>query len=187
MGSRRTIPLACRVVTLGLLVSPGASTAGADTYAVWSVERLADAPTSRLGNGISEIVGGRLFLIGGNEGSPGTGRINEAYDIASDTWSTGSAYPHSDGRQSMGSAVVDGLIYTFCGVNIWGTYGTTDDDYYDPGTDTWATGQGVYPLSLAGGPACVALDGYVYCMGGNSYDGTFYPNVAETRARNVWL
>ena len=59
----------------------------------------------------AQVVGGRLFLIGGL--GAGYGKV-QIYDPATDAWSLGADMPWSGG--SCSSAVIDGLVYVCGGI-----------------------------------------------------------------------
>lgn len=80
-----------------------------------------------------EIVGGKLYLIGGFQGGS-EGRV-QIYDPVTDTWAEGT--PMSWAGGSVMSAVIGGKIYVAGGiVNTWTVNNTA---VYDPALDTWTS------------------------------------------------
>lgn len=113
---------------------------------------------------------GKLYVVGGIIGScfPG-GRssnvsMNEAYDIATDTWSTRA--PMATARSGIGVAALDGRIY------VIGGEGWADElngvfranEAYDPKSDSWAevAGMPTPRHSFAKG----VIDGKLYAVSG---------------------
>jgi N-acetylneuraminic acid mutarotase len=134
----------------------------------WSIKSA--MPNNR-GSGASAIFEGLIFTIGGHEGSPGTGRIVEAYEPSTDTWYSKAIYSRTDGRYNMGSAVYNGEIFIFGGTNIWGNYNTNTVDKYTIANNTWTSGVSTYPLAETSGPMCATVNSLIYCFGGTTYAG----------------
>jgi len=117
------------------------------------------------------VVNGKIYAIGGGAASGGsysgakTFSTVEAYDPATDTWTTKSEMPTARGFHS--ANVVDGRIYV-----IGGTAGPAYEtstciltvEVYEPATDTW-TQKGDIPASRGAGFTSV-VDGKIYAMGG---------------------
>ena len=98
----------------------------------------------------------------------------EAYDPASNAWSTKAPLP----TPRLGLAFVnggDGKLYALGG---YGGSGTTTVEAYDPATDTWTTKAsmltGRWNLGATLGP-----DGLVYAIGGSAPSGGGEQSVAE--------
>ena len=89
-------------------------------------------------------VEGKLYVIGGRVGSCFSGgwssnvSMNEAYDIAADTWITRAPMPTA--RSGLGAAVVDGKIHVLGGEGWIDDFGGVfrAHEVYDPKTNTWA-------------------------------------------------
>lgn len=108
-----------------------------------------------------------IYTIGGHEGAL-YGRMNEAYNTTTDTWTTKAPLPHGDGRYGISAIAVGGKIYTFGGTNIWGNYNNDNIDEYDPSTDTWIANKAKYPVIVS----VVMLaehNGKIYSFGGSHY------------------
>jgi N-acetylneuraminic acid mutarotase/glucose/arabinose dehydrogenase len=81
----------------------------------------------------AEVVGGKLYLVGGLDGGS-EGRV-QIFDPATNTWTTGADMPWSGG--SVSTAVIDGEIYAAGG--IVSTFTVANCAVYDPVADTWTT------------------------------------------------
>jgi N-acetylneuraminic acid mutarotase len=107
-----------------------------DTNA-WS--KLAPMPTPRNHHSIT-YVDGKLYAIGGRVGSCYSGGwssnvwMNEAYDIATNTWSTRAPMPTA--RSGTGIAALDGKIYVLGGEGWVDDFGGVfrANEVYDPKT-----------------------------------------------------
>ena len=114
--------------------------------------------------GATVVLDNNIYTLCGHEGRL-QGVSNEVYDTSTNTWTSLTSLPRSDGRYGLGAAASDGKIYTFCGTNIWGNYGTNTVDMYDPATNLWTLNIATYPLTLKDVEA-VAANGKIYCIGG---------------------
>jgi N-acetylneuraminic acid mutarotase len=90
----------------------------------------------------ADFVDGMLYAVGGkNKELMGYARetlsINEAYDPATDTWTTKSPMPTA--RHHASSAVIDGGLYVIGGrnTNFLQRLYLDDTEMYNPKTDTW--------------------------------------------------
>lgn len=117
--------------------------------------------------GATAVLGDTIYTIGGQDGSF-YGRKNEAYNPATNTWSSKAAFPRSDGRYNLTAFPYKGLVYTLGGTDVLQTYNADTLDVYDPATDSWTTGVAYYPLITAG-TACAAYGERFYCFGGEYY------------------
>ncbi len=118
----------------------------------------------------SAVVGGKIYVIGGENG---TFNNNQIYDPVANTWSTGAALPV--GQWSMTSAVVGGKIYVIGGAN--GTF--NNNQIYDPASDSWTTGV-VLPIG-EDDMTSATVSGKIYVIGGRfgtqNYNQIFTPSV----------
>jgi N-acetylneuraminic acid mutarotase len=80
---------------------------------------------------VAEVVGGKLYLIGGLHGGS-EGKV-QVYNPATNSWSTGASMPFAAGSSS--SAVIDGEIYVAGG--IIGSATTNQVAKYNPQTNAW--------------------------------------------------
>ena len=120
---------------------------------------------------------GRIYAIGGI-----TGGINysavvatvEAYDPASDTWTTRASLPTA--RSHLAAAAgSDGRIYAFGG----NSPNPNAVDAYDPTSDTWTTRANM-PTARSGPAAAVSTNGLIYVIGGNPSAVEAYDPLTDT-------
>jgi len=145
----------------------------------WTTRASLPTPRKDLG---AATVGGILYAVGGNTGckcsvtSGGPVGTVEAYDPATDTWTTKAPMPTA--RDYLGVAAVDGIIYAVGGSDAAGNVLTTLEAY-DPATDTWTTKA---PMPTARfNPAVAAVNGVLYAVGGyNSATVEAYDPLTDT-------
>jgi N-acetylneuraminic acid mutarotase len=107
----------------------------------WS--SLAPMPTPRNHHSIA-YVDGKIYAIGGRVGSCYSGGwstnvwMNEAYDIATNTWATRAPMPTA--RSGTGIATVDGRIHVLGGEGWIDDFGGVfrAHEVYDPKTNSWS-------------------------------------------------
>lgn len=187
----RTLPGAAlasdgRIYVVGGAVNGGYSTAieaydpGADTW----TSGLAPMPTPRYevaavaaGQGAQE----RVYALGGfNNGvAGGSFATVEAYDPATDTWSTVAPLPTA----RRGLAAVrgpDGLVYAIGGSPVSGSPPSNAVHAYDPATGTWSS-RAPLPTARAYHAAALGADGLIYVVGGSGAGGSVeaYDPVAD--------
>ncbi len=134
--------------------------------ATGSWETLAPMPTPRFGCAAALLMpfpGERLVVTGGFA-SAYLDR-GEAYDPATDTWST---LPHLAHPRSMhGSAAIAGKVHVFGGFD--GSETRIDHEVFDPATGTWAAGSpmprmradfATATVSVVAGPRILVVGGY---------------------------
>lgn len=88
-------------------------------------------------------VDGKIYVIGGRVGSSYSGgwssnvAMNEAYDIATNTWATRAPMPTA--RSGTGAGVIDGKIHVLGGEGWLDNFGGVfrAHEVYDPKTNTW--------------------------------------------------
>jgi len=127
-------------------------------------------PTPRY-YGATAVVDNLVYTISGLEERNPTGRVMEAYDPVSDTW-TGKA-PLPEGRFNVAAVALDGAIYLFGGADVDGNVVDTVDRY-DPLTDTWEAAITRLPQPTAGIAATVYED-RIYLFGGSRSSQMFVP------------
>ena len=129
--------------------------------------RLSSMSTAR-GGATAGAVGGIIYVIGGYDQKVGFLATNEAYDPATDTWTTKARMPGERETSSSNTAVVGEKLYVVGG-NARG-YCSNMNQAYDPATDSWAT---LSPMPTARcHSASVAHDGRVYVIGGTNTSGS---------------
>ncbi len=137
----------------------------------------APMPTAREGLGVG-VVNGKLYAIGGFDwldtangfGWRYFGTV-EAYDPATDTWTTRAPMPTP--RSDFVVGVIDGIIYAIGG---WSSDTlVTTVEAYDPASNLWTTKAPMsMPLVYAAGGV---VDGVLYIAGGTS--GTEYETAIQ--------
>jgi N-acetylneuraminic acid mutarotase len=134
----------------------------------------ASMPTARTGLGVAAI-NGVLYAVGGDVGccyQPSNMVATvEAYDPATNTWTTKASMPTA--RAELGVGVVNGILYAVDGAYNPGIYGVTyvvaTVEAYDPATNTWTT-KASDPTARYG-PGVDAINGRLYAAGGFQYTG----------------
>ncbi|MFC1712382.1 sigma-70 family RNA polymerase sigma factor [Candidatus Poribacteria bacterium] len=130
----------------------------------------ADMPTTRSLPAIA-VVDGRIYVIGGMFGETiqqnRTLSAVEAYEPATDTWTTKADMPTA--RYYHAACVVDGRIYVSGGATKWGERSgnwaeVPTVEVYDTATDTWTRASDM-PRARHGHSAS-AVDGKMYIIGG---------------------
>jgi N-acetylneuraminic acid mutarotase len=115
---------------------------------------------------------GKLYVVGGTIGScfpsgwASNVSMNEVYDIATDTWSTGAPMPTA--RSGLGAVAINGKIYVIGGEGwvdeLGGVFRT--NEAYDPESNRWAEET---PMPTARhGFAKGVIDGKLYAVSGIS-------------------
>jgi energy-converting hydrogenase Eha subunit A len=134
-------------------IAQGGTTASCDCWT-----NKAFMPTPRYAPGVADV-NGTLYVVGGTQGLGRRPTAVEAYDPASDTWTTRASLLPTP-RQGLGAAVVDGILYAVGGYGSGGVV-----EAYDPATDTWTTKAPMptprWDLGVA------AVNGIIYAVGGN--------------------
>ena len=117
-------------------------------------------------NGTIYAIGGLTEVFDGHEyGHTGTTNVNEAYDIATDTWVEKAPMSGPHWLDSFGIAVCQGKIYCI---------GGPANNVYDPATDTWEA-KAPMPTSRHFLQANV-VDGKIYLIGGLALEPTPWQN-----------
>ncbi len=117
-----------------------------------------------------------MYAIGGRPLDPGRNYdVVEAYDPATDRWTTKSPMPSR--RGGLASAVVGGVIHTFGGERRDGVF--ANHEVYDPARDAWTVAA---PMPTARhGLAAVAVGDRIFVIGGGPKAGS-----AQTSVVEVW-
>ena len=113
----------------------------------------------------AQAIDGKVYVFGGRNTSISahTARVF-AYDPALDVWAEKAPMPTS--RAGLASAMVDGKVYVMGGEgnpnHVSGVF--SDNEAYDPETDTWEV---VRPmLTRRHGTGAAAIGGFIYVPGG---------------------
>ena len=151
----------------------------------WSTK--AGMPTKR-SRAASGVMAGKLYVAGGHDFSGNTLVLLanlEAYDPASNSWTTLAAMPTA--RSAAGGGVVNGILYVVggaIGTNASVPVGTVEA--YDPATNTWTTKAPMPTPRYMVGVAVVGNT--LYAIGGHGPDsGNLVTTVeAYDPATNTW-
>lgn len=158
-------------VVNGILYAVGGvygNSAMADVWAYDPVTNMwtskAAMPTARYGHAVG-VVNGILYAVGGCSGSGfcGVGPLTtvEAYDPATNTWTTKASMPTA--RDGLAGGVVNGILYAVGGYSEGFDLATVEA--YDPTTNTWTT-----KASMPTARQKLAVDvvnGVLYAVGGH--------------------
>jgi len=129
------------------------------------------------GYGSSVVYQAKLYTFMGMDDTPGggynaTGRKVQVYDPIGNTWTNLTDYPRSEGRYNAPAAEVNGMVYLFGGINVWGNYSTATVDKYNIATNAWTKDVATLPYQLGEKSVVIPYNGKVYIMGSRSYGGT---------------
>jgi N-acetylneuraminic acid mutarotase len=142
-------------------------------------------PTARADLAAATGADGRIYAIGGIDGSSHALDTVEVYTASSNTWSTVAPMPTA--RVGLAAASgPDGRIYAIGGFGISGPLNTVEA--YTPSTNTWNT---VAPMPTARGflAATTGPDGRIYALGGMNFSasgGILDTVEAYTLSTNTW-
>jgi len=123
----------------------------------------ASMPTSRRGLGVAADSLGRIYVVGGYDGSNFVNTL-EMYNPANDTWVTKTPAPIARGSMGFTFNPVNGKFYFAGGYNE----GVSNDFYeYDPATDSWIVRTSM-PTARQGLRLVAGSNGKLYAAGGMS-------------------
>ena len=130
--------------------------------------RKADMPRARE-NLAAGVINGELYVIGGDTSGNSRHRhyfrTLEAYDPATDTWTTKAPMPEA--RTRLAVAVIGGILYVVGGDNTNGIRKSVEA--YDPATNTWTRKADMpTPRDVL---AASVLGGKLYAVGGGTNNG----------------
>jgi len=91
-------------------------------------------PTGRGDFGVA-VVSGKIYVIGGTNGTDKPLSVVEEYNPATNEWTTRASMPTP--RSNLATAVYNGKIYAIGGIDNYGYVGY--NEMYDPITDRWET------------------------------------------------
>lgn len=164
-------------VTAGITPAPPTTTVEIYDPATnsWSV---ATPMLRAVTNHSAVALGGKIYVIGGEEEFLPMSDAVQEYDPATEQWTLRASMPTA--RRSAAAAVLDGRI-----VVIGGSSGGMDIatvEAYDPASDSWA---GLPPLAEARRDlGAEVMGGELLALGG--YTGTFVPDAGYRRAVEVY-
>ena len=123
---------------------------------------------------VAGALDGKVYLVGGDSDfTPGNGVYNtvSVYDVASNTWSTGSPMP--TGSSNAGGVQVGNFLYVAGG---WGNSSPgsnlTETERYDMSSDAWDTGPAFTPAKSDF--ALAASGAALYSIAGDGNGGGFF-------------
>ncbi|MHC4707177.1 MAG: Kelch repeat-containing protein [Planctomycetota bacterium] len=147
----------------------------------------APMPTARTVISTS-VADGKIYAIGGFV-RPGVWTqekvtsVVEAYDPATDTWTTKAPMPTARGFLATG--VVNGKIYAIGGATYAGGGTLSTVEEYDPATDTWTT-KAPMPMARTTFLAASTVNGIIYVIGGARGGSTLSTVEAYDPATDTW-
>jgi hypothetical protein len=157
----------------------------------WTTRAPMTTTQSHLGVG---VVNGILYAVGGHSGSSAPNCANpgatvatlQAYDPASDTWTTKT--PMSTARYDLMVGVVNGILYAVGGSTNSNTINLSTMEAYDPASDTWTTKAPMpFARSSSGSSGSVGvINGILYAVGGATETGLVATSVAYDPATDTW-
>jgi N-acetylneuraminic acid mutarotase len=147
----------------------------------------ASMPTARFVFSTS-AVDGKIYAIGGvlratTGGAEPRSSAVEAYDPATDTWTTKTPMPTT--RAFLATSVVNGKIYAIGGALSGGSSILSTVEEYDPATDTWATKTSM-PTRRTTVLAASAVNGIIYVIGGVRFGSVISTVEAYDPATDTW-
>ena len=123
-------------------------------------------PTVR-GSAASAVIGGKIYVAGGQTAGFGTSKALERYDPKADTWTALTPMPET--REALGGGAIAGLFCVFGGrlANASPSGDAFSDTFcYDPGTNTWSSGPDMVTPRVE--IASVELRRSLYAIGGRT-------------------
>lgn len=144
----------------------------------WTIKDTMTYP--RRGCGVASV-GGKVYCAGGYDGTSTLAYL-EAYDPATDTWTTKTSMPAA---AAYGVLVSDGTyLYHIGGYNTDTLQYLATVYRYNPATDTWAT-MAPMPTARCWHGADI-VTGVIYVIGGYAGAGALGTNEAYSIAGNSW-
>jgi N-acetylneuraminic acid mutarotase len=129
-----------------------------------------DMPMVRGGFPAASTVNGKIYVIGGSQGSTDV----EEYDPATDSWSSKTSMP--TGRYTLTASAVNGRIYAIGGKSSPGDTPLATVQEYDPMQNTWVTRASLPDVRVS--LASSAVNGKIYALGGSRTHRTPHPGLA---------
>jgi len=132
---------------------------------------LAPMPTARNGLGAG-VINGKIYAVGGDNGSDQYYAKLEVYDPAPNNWTTKASMPTA--RACPAVEVLNGKLYVIGGYNLVDGNATALNtvEVYDPETDSWTT---LTPMPTArSNDASGAVNGVIYVAGGYDFLGNIF-------------
>ena len=124
-------------------------------------------------------VDGKIYVLGGRNGTNDYLSTNEEYDPGTDSWITRAAMPTA--RRYLAAAAVSDRIYAIGGYNT--TYLSTNEEY-DPSTNAWTTRASMPTARRAF--AVAVVNEKIYAMGGADGSGVLSVNEEYDPSTDTW-
>lgn len=119
------------------------------------------------------VLDGRIYVVGGRDGTGQVLARVDRYDPALGVWETG-VPPLPAARYSAAAAALDGRLYVLGGHGADGAV-LADVTYYDPADGRWHAAPALQMERE--GLSAVVLDGVLYAMGGSDAQGNLLSSV----------
>lgn len=123
----------------------------------------------------SAVVNGKIYVIGGINGSGSAVTTLDVFDPATNTWSTPATTGTFSPRIDLASSVLNGKIYVFGGQK--GNSYLNTLEVFDPSTNAWSTPSTTGTFTARNGLTASVVNGVIYVMGG--YNGITELNANE--------
>lgn len=146
-----------------------------------------DGFTGRFGAGACQV-GGKIYVIGGEDHNQQNIDIVEVYDPQNDSWSTPSVTGSFTPRRDFATAFVNGKIYTMGGnVGPWnGTVSSNIVEVFDPQTNTWTTPVTTGTFNASRRATAIVIGGKIYLFGGVGDSTVGTPVAVFDPSANSW-
>lgn len=130
----------------------------------------------------TEVIDGKIYVLGGNNGKGAPSSSMEEYDPKSNKWTEKASM--SVGRMNLQTEVIDEKIYAIGGIGNYVEFLSSVEEY-DPKTNKWTTKSSMsVPRAQF---ETTVMNGKIYVMGGNS-DNRVLSSVEEYNPKtNEWI
>ena len=128
----------------------------------------------------ASVVNGKIYVMGGINGSGTALNTLEVFDPATNIWSTPTTTGTFSPRLDLASAVINGKIYVIGGQK--GNSYLNTFEVFDPATNIWSTPATTGTFTSRNGLGASVVNGVIYAMGG--YNG-YTLNTNEAYTPNV--
>ena len=163
---------------------------GVETYAydtatnLWSTKASMPNVGALASGRAYAIVGTIMYCMGGKSGADGpTSAVNQAYDTATNLWSTKASMYAA--RIEASAASVGSIVYCLCGYSSVtnGSSSTSTNQAYDTVTNLWSTKTAA--PRVENNSVVISVGNRIYLIGGNG-TGTRRSNAAYDTLTGLW-